>query len=492
MKQDFQLRTSQKLSLSMTPQMIQSISLLSLATDELVDRIAEEVEKNPALEIVKEASYKEIQPRSQKKDSSLSKSDEYHAFLESIPSSKKSLKEHLLSQLAIQKISPEERETASCIINNLSEEGYHLVSFDELFDKKIPNHLEKMLALIQHFEPLGLGTSGVQESLLVQALADPNSTSFVIDLLKLEPEVFSQTFTPLRPHLIQRKLKELGKDVFQNISVKDIEDALDFIKNLDPHPARDFSSRETNYIIPDIKIRRASAEEKEEKGKDFIVELLKGALPELEISKSFGQFSSINKTANNKATTNKGETKNTENKNAETSKNENKEKLESKTQKEAERFVRESVQDANWFINALMQRNLTIVKAAKKIAEVQKDFFETGSLSVLKPLRMKDLADEIEVSESTISRIANNKYLVCEWGILPFKFFFSTEITTTRGESQSRESVKDKIRIILEESDKNLSDQKIADLLAEKGIKIARRTVAKYRSELDIVSSFDR
>lgn len=477
MKQDFQLRTSQKLSLSMTPQMIQSISLLSLATDELVDRIAEEVEKNPALEIVKEASYKEIQPRSQKKDSSLSKSDEYHAFLESIPSSKKSLKEHLLSQLALQKISPEERETASCIINNLSEEGYHLVSFDELFDKKIPDHLEKMLALIQHFEPLGLGTSGVQESLLVQALADPNSTSFVIDLLKLEPEVFSQTFTPLRPHLIQRKLKELGKDVFQNISVKDIEDALDFIKNLDPHPARDFSSRETNYIIPDIKIRRASAEEKEEKGKDFIVELLKGALPELEISKSFGQFSSINKTETNKN---------------ETSKNENKEKLESKTQKEAERFVRESVQDANWFINALMQRNLTIVKAAKKIAEVQKDFFETGSLSDLKPLRMKDLADEIEVSESTISRIANNKYLVCEWGILPFKFFFSTEITTTRGESQSRESVKDKIRIILEESEKNLSDQKIADLLAEKGIKIARRTVAKYRSELDIASSFDR
>lgn len=487
MKQDFQLRTSQKLSLSMTPQMIQSISLLSLATDELVDRIAEEVEKNPALEIVKEASYKEIQPRSQKKDSSLSKSDEYHAFLESIPSSKKSLKEHLLSQLAIQKISPEERETASCIINNLSEEGYHLVSFDELFDKKIPNHLEKMLALIQHFEPLGLGTSGVQESLLVQALADPNSTSFVIDLLKLEPEVFSQTFTPLRPHLIQRKLKELGKDVFQNISVRDIEDALDFIKNLDPHPARDFSSRETNYIIPDIKIRRASAEEKEE-GKDFIVELLKGALPELEISKSFGKFSSINKTE-----TNKGETKNTENKNTETNKkNENKEKLESKTQKEAERFVRESVQDANWFINALMQRNLTIVKAAKKIAEVQKDFFETGSLSDLKPLRMKDLADEIEVSESTISRIANNKYLVCEWGILPFKFFFSIEITTTKGKSQSRESVKDKIRIILEESEKNLSDQKIADLLAEKGIKIARRTVAKYRSELDIASSFDR
>lgn len=487
MKQDFQLRTSQKLSLSMTPQMIQSISLLSLATDELVDRIAEEVEKNPALEIVKEASYKEIQPRSQKKDSSLSKSDEYHAFLESIPSSKKSLKEHLLSQLAIQKISPEERETASCIINNLSEEGYHLVSFDELFDKKIPNHLEKMLALIQHFEPLGLGTSGVQESLLVQALADPNSTSFVIDLLKLEPEVFSQSFTPLRPHLIQRKLKELGKDVFQNISVRDIEDALDFIKNLDPHPARDFSSRETNYIIPDIKIRRASAEEKEE-GKDFIVELLKGALPELEISKSFGNFSSINKTE-----TNKGETKNTENKNTETNKkNENKEKLESKTQKEAERFVRESVQDANWFINALMQRNLTIVKAAKKIAEVQKDFFETGSLSDLKPLRMKDLADEIEVSESTISRIANNKYLVCEWGILPFKFFFSIEITTTKGKSQSRESVKDKIRIILEESEKNLSDQKIADLLAEKGIKIARRTVAKYRSELDIASSFDR
>ena len=105
---------------------------------------------------------------------------------------------------------------------------------------------------------------------------------------------------------------------------------------------------------------------------------------------------------------------------------------------------------------------------------------------------MKDLANEIEVSESTISRIANNKYLACDWGILPFKFFFTTEVATSRGGSESRESVKEKIREILADDNANISDQKLADKLALQGIKIARRTVAKYRSELDIASSFDR
>lgn len=467
----------------MTPQMIQSISLLSLATDELSERIYEEVEKNPALEIVKEASYTTIVPRSKKEGSPSSLSDDYQAFLESIPSSKKSLKEHLLSQLVLHKLNEDEKETAYRIINNLSDEGYHLVDFEELFEHKVPEHLEKILALIQHFDPIGLATSGLQESLLVQALALPDSSHFVIALLKLEPAVFSHVFTPLRPSLIEKKLKALDDVLFQNIEIKDIEEALDFIKNLEPHPARDFSSTEASYVIPDIKIRRASSDEKEETDEDFVIELLKGALPELAISESFKSFSSINQNKTNKNEVKKNDVNtNAVSKDAE----------QKKILKEEERFVREAVQDASWFISSLVQRNITIVKTARMILHVQKAFFETGSLSNLKPLRMKDLADEVAVSESTISRIANNKYLVCEWGILPFKFFFSSEVSTTSGESESRESVKEKIRFILKKSEKRLSDQKIAEALAEEGIHIARRTVAKYRSELDIASSFDR
>lgn len=465
MKPSLQLQTRQTLSLSMTPQMIQSISLMSLTSEDLIDRIYEEVEKNPALEIVKESSYKDVQPR-QKKDNSTLDGDKYQAFLESLPSSRNSLKEHLLSQLAVQKISLEDRKTASSIINNLSDEGYHLVSFEELFSGKIPENLDKILALIQHFDPIGLATTGVQESLLVQALSLANSSPFVIELLQLEGEVFSRIFTPLRPTLIVKKLQEFDEKRFQNIDVNKVEEALDFIRNLEPHPARNFSLTQAAYVIPDVKIRRATGDEKEETGELFVVEYLKGVLPELAISKSFEQF-----------------TKKTANKD----KNTNKEKS-----KEEERFVKEAVQDANWFLNSLLQRSITIVKVARAILQVQESFFEKGSLSYLKPLRMKDLAEEIGVSESTISRIANNKYLECEWGILPFKFFFSTEIETNRGESQSRESVKDKIRTILVESKKNLSDQKISDMLALEGIKIARRTVAKYRSELDIASSFDR
>ena len=460
MKQGFQLQTRQQLSLSMTPQMIQSISMMALSTEELIYRIYEEVEKNPALEIVKESSYKDVQPRQKKEGSPSSQSDEYQAFLESLPSKQKSLKEHLLSQLSFHKLSDEEKESAKRIINNLSDEGFHLVDFDELFAGAIPKHLEKILALIQHFEPVGLATSGVQESLLVQALSQADSTPLVIALLKLEPDVFTRVFTPFRPTLITKKLNALDEPLFQNLEVKELEEALDFIKNLDPHPARDFSLSQASYVIPDIKIRRATADEKDESGEDFVIELLRGVLPELAISKSFENFRL--------------------------------DKTKEKSKKDEERFVKEAVQDASWFLNVLAQRTITIVKVARLILQIQKEFFQKGSPVYLKPLRMKDLADEIEVSESTISRIANNKYLACDWGILPFKFFFTTEVATSRGGSESRESVKEKIREILADDNANISDQKLADKLALQGIKIARRTVAKYRSELDIASSFDR
>jgi len=164
-------------------------------------------------------------------------------------------------------------------------------------------------------------------------------------------------------------------------------------------------------------------------------------------------------------------------------------------QKEVRSFVRDHVKDAQWFIRSIAQRNQTLLRISKAIVEFQRDFFRRGP-KYLKPLTLKDIAQAVDVHETTVSRIANSKYIQTEWGIFELKYFFTNSISGagSTGSQFSKEGVKHRIREIIEEhsSSKRLSDQKIADILAERGIKIARRTVAKYRQELDILSSYDR
>ena len=164
-------------------------------------------------------------------------------------------------------------------------------------------------------------------------------------------------------------------------------------------------------------------------------------------------------------------------------------------QKEVRSFVRDHVKDAQWFIRSINQRNQTLLRISKSIVEFQRDFFRRGP-KYLKPLTLKDIAQAVDVHETTVSRIANSKYIQTEWGIFELKYFFTNSISGagSTGSQFSKEGVKERIREIIEEhsGSKRLSDQKIADILAERGIKIARRTVAKYRKELDILSSYDR
>ena len=495
-----QLSQQQRLS----QQMVQAISLLSISTNELSELIYNEVEKNPALEIVKNSSVENTGVRLKTSNFELKKkntdADVYQSFLESSPSQTETLREHLLQQLNISTLSEEEKSIAEKIIFSLDERGYFVVPLEELFaeniveksvDKLVDNPVnnsvknfspllitdspvdEKVLDVlhkIQKFDPIGVICKNLQESLELQAKSkllsenkienedlidvDEKTKTLILEILHSHFELLEKP----RANYVQKKLQERGIDC----SVEDVENAINFIRNLDPFPARQFSIETPIYISPDVYVRRLSEEELLEENDEeinkypFAIELIKTNLPTVKISQDFIDYQTGNPQ------------------------------------------IKKAVVDAKNFLNAIHQRNLTLQKVSVEIVKHQIKFFEKGPL-YLKPLRLKDIAEKIGVHETTVSRISNGKYIQCEWGLFEIKYFFSNAVSVgekTNDDSQkehSKESVKQVLLSILSTDEgKLLSDQKLSDKLAEKGIKIARRTVAKYRKELNFVSSYDR
>ncbi len=494
-----QLSQQQKFS----QQTIQAINLLSIPTIELSEKIYEEVEKNPALEIVKDASIENasIKLNSSKKDyeslSRSSDSDVFQSFLESSPSRDETLQENLLMQLSVSSLSEDEKSIAKRIIQSLDDRGYFLVPLEEMFSdfkqpvqNSVENFLEKtdyqkaidVLPKIQKFYPIGVICRNLQESLELQAkeklLFSENNKDELLQELDDETknlilQILHSNFDLLekpRANLIHKKLNEKGI----SCTLAQVETSIDFIRSLDPYPAREFSVENPVFISPDVFVRRLSEEElKEENSEDleknpFVIELIKTNLPTVRIAKDFLEF---------------------QNENAQTKK---------------------AVRDAKVFLDAVEQRNSTLLKVCIEIVKHQKDFFEKGS-KFLKPLKLKDVAESIGVHETTVSRISNAKYIQCEWGLFEIKYFFSnavnvqakktdSEVNVSLLKNQSlqekvlsKESIKQELLSILQAEDgKNLSDQKLSEKLAEKGINIARRTVTKYRKELNFDSSYDR
>ena len=475
-----QLSQQQKLSY----QMIQSINLLSIPTIELSEKIYEEVEKNPALEIVRDVSIENptIKLNSSKKDydtvSHSSDSDVFQSFLESSPSRNETLQENLLMQLRVSSLSEDEKSIAKRIIQSLDDKGYFLIPLEEMFsdfyqpvENSVENFTEKsvyqkaldVLPKIQKFYPIGVICKNLQESLEIQAKEklfslekdetnfaqniDTETKNLILQILHSNFELLEKS----RPNLIHKKLNDLGVVC----SLNQIELAIEFIRSLDPHPARNFSTEKSIYIRPDVFVSRLSEQEllqetdEETKKYPFKVELVKTNLPTVKISNDFLDYQENNPQ------------------------------------------IKKAVNDAKNFLNAVEQRNSTLLKVSVEIVKYQKDFFEKGSL-YLKPLRLKDIANKIGVHETTVSRISNGKYLQCEWGLFELKYFFSNSVNENN-DSQSKESIKQELLQILKSSgEKKLSDQKLSEKLAEKGINIARRTVAKYRKELNFDSSYDR
>jgi len=236
------------------------------------------------------------------------------------------------------------------------------------------------------------------------------------------------------------------------------------IKELSPFPGRCFSTGETRYVLPDIQVVKKEGE--------FVIILNKEEIPVLGINPFFMEVAARPRISGRKSRT---------------------EERKKEEEKPARDFVRENIREARWFINSINQRNHTLLKVSRGIVEFQRAFFMDGP-KYLAPLTLRDISEEIGLHETTVSRAANGKYMQTEWGIFELRHFFTNSITGTGsgGSVYSKEGVKEIIKDILKTDETRLSDKDIVELLSKRGIKLARRTVAKYRNELDLSSSYNR
>jgi RNA polymerase sigma-54 factor len=453
--------------LKMTPQLYQAVRLMALPLQDLKVTIDEELEKNPALQVEEDRSTVSLESLPAREsgdaegewfdhssDTGYSRADAEAAsdarrqFIEGVLSQPESLQDHLLGQLALQPISEEWLRIGELLIRNLDENGFHkeppevLVAEDGEKDL-----LPKVIALVQGFDPVGVCVKDVRESLLVQISHHPNPHPKAA-------EVVERWFDALE----KQKLREIVKGM--RISESRLREIVAFIRTLDPLPGRNFSRETIRYVLPDVQVTLHEGE--------FVIILNDEMIPVLGINPLFENMARK-----------KGEAR------------------DAKTRQ----FVTQNLQDARWFIRTIGQRNETLLKVCRAIVEFQREFFLKGP-KYLKPLTLKDVAGEIGVHEATVSRITSSKYMQTEWGIFSLKHFFSNSVagTAIAGPRFSKEGVKEIIReIIGQEANggaggraSGLSDQKIVAILAAKGVSIARRTVAKYRGELEIESSYQR
>ena len=441
----------------LNPRMLQSIKILALPVAELTEEIQAEIEANPALEILDDRSELSLESYAEDKAeigpdtwedenadfgyaSSHVDEDSKRKFLEGAISLPETLQEHLLAQFRLLSLSPDRRELGERLIQNLDDNGFHITSPQELCPSCGPEDLREVMEIVRRLDPNGTCTADYRESLIVQAAINPGAPP--------------GTLETLRDHLDgleKGKQAEIRKAL--KLKEAQFEAILAFIKTLSPFPGRLFSTEKTRYVVPDLRIR---IEEDE-----FVIELNDEIIPVLGINPFFAEFS-------------KG-----------------------KGSKEAASFVKENIEKAKFFIGSIQQRNATLVKVAKAIVKFQTKFFIEGP-QAMQPLILREVADEIGVHETTVSRIANGKYVQTEWGIFELRRFFTNSVPATASGTNrnSKESVKATLREILETEEHGgksaLSDREIVDILVKRGIKIARRTVAKYRGELDMDSSFGR
>lgn len=414
---------NQNMSLKLAPQMRMMMHLLAMPVLELQEEIKKKLEENPALE---EASSSEVLlshlEDSFPKDSTPAdwdedKADRKQQFLENTLTQKESLQEHLLLQLGVQKnIDKEIIETAEILVQSLNNDGFLNISAKEAVPDAEEETLKKAVSLVQMLDPQGTCVSDYKESLAVQA-----------SLCDDEPD---GTETVIKEHL-----EELEKGQYKEIAAKlnktekEVLEIKDFIKTLNPFPGRSFTTQPDQSVIPSLTITAKDGE--------LSVYMNDLAIPMLQVNESFKELDES-----------------------------------PDADPEAKKFVHDKVQDAESFISILDMRKETLEKAAEAIIQCQRDFFLKGP-KYLKPLTQREFAKIIKRNESTVSRIANSKYVQTDWGFYPFSYFFPSQ----------GESVLEIIKEIMESNkDKRLSDQQISDILKERGIDMARRTVSKYKS----------
>jgi RNA polymerase sigma-54 factor len=454
--------------LILTPQLQQAIKLLQLPQLELSQTLQNELVENPFLEEITEESADEDSNSEEPPESEASQNPETEVqvsgevdfsvsdyfdtrsydgrdlgyfspdvtpsqTLEHYVSEGTDLYDHLDWQLRLSDATPEIREAAEPVIGNIDENGY-LQATDEEIAEYAGCPLDvarKAIGLIQTFDPVGIGARDIKECLLLQ-LKPLNLTGTLVE------------------NLIANNLGEIEKRKFQQLatryacSTEDIKEAVKIIGELEPKPGRGFSGSQPIYVRPDVYVVKADD--------GFQIVLNDDNIPNIRINNYYKKLLQV------------------------------KEALD----KNEKAYLEDRLRSAVWLLKSLDHRNKTIYRVTESILNFQKNFFEQG-VSQLNPLNLKDVAQELEMHESTISRATSNKYLSCSHGLFNFRYFFSSSLKTDTG-SVSSTSVKDIIKKLVSEEDpkKPVSDQKISELLKKFNIKVARRTVAKYREEMSI------
>ncbi len=478
-----ELRLQVKLSqqLVMTPQLQQAIKLLQLSRMELVDVVTEELADNPLLEEGGEdpkeereeqaktgeeevAVAAEVPPEEEIKGESegtndidwqtylegysLSSKDSRDAYedseerpsYESLLTKKSSLADHLLWQLGLSSVTDDERLAAAEIIGNLDDIGYLHASLEELAESSgfSIELIERALQRVQLFDPAGVACCNLQECLLLQ-----------LDRLDLGDTLAATILRDFISELEGRKYPAITKAL--KVSMDEVLAAAKLISELDPRPGRAYNEEDVHYISPDIYVHKI--------GDEYVVTQNDDGLPALRINSFYRN-----------ALTNS-----------------------SSVDKKASEYIQDKMRSAVWLIKSIHQRQRTIYKVTKSIVKHQRMFFEHG-IDYLKPLVLRDVADDIEMHESTVSRVTTNKYVQTPQGLFELKYFFNSGINTADGDSVASESVKSRIKEIVaaENPKKPFSDQKIVAILEGQDINIARRTVTKYREMLGIGSSTAR
>ena len=469
-----QLKLTQQLI--MTPQLQMAIKLLQLNRLELMDMIQQELEVNPTLEEFQDASVEEPSDQNTEtppvetdrlstKEVEIEEKildnidwsnyiDEYNSpgrvsfetegkdspKFEAFISRRPSLSDHLLWQLMMMTQTPEEEKIGCLIIGNLDKDGYLDISIEDLAEasKSAPEKVEEVLAQMQTFDPIGVCARDIQECLLIQAKHFHLDNSIVTDIIHNHLK-----------HLENKNYRAISRAL--KISIENVISAVKVIQGLEPRPGRQFSDEEPQYITPDIYVHEFE--------NDFMIMLNDDGLPKLRMNAFYKNAIKRNEDVSEKARD----------------------------------YIQDKLRSAAWLIRSIHQRQKTIFKVMQSIVKFQREFFEKG-VEYLKPMVLRDVAQDINMHESTISRVTTNKYAYTPQGIFELKYFFNSSINRIHGGVVASTSVQGKIKQIIENENpkKPYSDSKIAEFLKKENINIARRTVAKYRDILKVLPSNKR
>lgn len=470
MEMKHSLHLSQTQKLIMTPRLQQALKLLQVPTLELQQILKQEVLQNPLLEEVDEVTEqedieREDSPEEQNNqeaedpaeedpidwteylgDGALDRtytpaSETSEEFLEKVPVTRTTLAESLIEQLHFLNLPGDTMRVAEFLVGSLDDRGWVVTPMEEIVESlEVPaDEIEKVLRVVQALEPAGVGARDLRECLLIQldARGDRDSLAW---------RMIHDTFD----HLVNRRFPDIARAL--KVSVQEVQAAADSIATLNPRPGTAVSAEDPKYVTPDLLVERVDEE--------YVVMLNDRNVPRLRISSAYESVMASAKKRSESTT----------------------------EEKETRDYIQGKLASAKWLIQTIEQRRRTMIKVMNCIVREQREFFDRG-IAFLRPLTLAAVARQIDMHESTVSRVCSGKYVQTPRGVFELKFFFSSGLATDDGEDVSARTAKDIIKGLIDEEDKTdpLSDQRIAELLHEKGLQIARRTVAKYREQLQIL-----